>query len=82
MSNKANELNTAKDKLIELINQLQVLDHESEKAIEHFTKYFGNDERIDQFRDERASEAMNSIANVKNQIVSQTKLLEKLVADY
>ncbi|MEZ8862523.1 MULTISPECIES: hypothetical protein [Vibrio] len=83
MSNeKATELNTANQKLTELINELQVLEREYDQAVEHSASYFGNDDRIEQFRDDRAMEALNRVTSVKEQIENQTQLVRELAVNY
>lgn len=82
MSNKATELNAAKERLSELINELQAREREYDAAIEHSAHYLGNDEEIERIRDEKASHAFETVSSVKKEIMSQVKLLEAIVANY
>ncbi|EHY9845535.1 MULTISPECIES: hypothetical protein [Vibrio] len=82
MCNKTIELNAANQKLTELINKLQDLKSEYRKDVEHSANYYGNDDRIDEFRDNIAMETLARIEIVKEQITSQIKLLRELADNY
>ena len=82
MSNKNAELNAVKEKLVQLINELQECAQEFEKDVNHSANYHGYDEGVEQQRDEIASAAFQRVANVKKEAISQINLLNKLLADY
>ncbi|WP_067700785.1 hypothetical protein [Erwinia sp. ErVv1] len=71
MNSKIFELNATKEKLAKLIDDLNVLEREFDKAIEHSSNYHGHDERIERFRDERAGSLFEIMNEVKNQISNQ-----------
>ncbi len=82
MTDKAMELNAANQKLLELTSQLQVLEREYDKAIEHAANYLGYDERIEQARDDAAQSILSSITSIKSDIEAQTQLINKLASEY
>ncbi len=82
MENKDSALDTATQKLLELINALKSHERDFDKAVEHSANYLGNDDRIEQFRDDRASEALQHVNRVKVEIAAQIELVAKLAANY
>ncbi|TCT60456.1 hypothetical protein EDB44_11277 [Vibrio crassostreae] len=83
MSNdKATELNSANQKLSELINELQSLEREYDEAVQHSANYLGYDERIEQARDEKAQDAFDRVVSVKGKIERQVILVQELAANY
>ncbi|MCY4765880.1 hypothetical protein [Klebsiella aerogenes] len=82
MNSKNVELDAAKERLTKLIDDLHVLEREYDKALDHAANYHGYDEKIENARDKRAEGVFESMNEVKNQIMNQTKLIEALVADY
>jgi hypothetical protein len=82
MNSKNSELNAAKERLAKLIDDLNKLEREYDKAIEHSAHYTGYDENIEKARDEKARGAYESMDRVKKEIAVQTKLIEALVATY
>lgn len=82
MNSKNVELNAAKEILAKLIDDLNVLEREYDKALEHAASYLGYDENIENARDERARSVFENMNEVKNQIMNQTKFIEALVTDY
>ncbi|GLO64213.1 hypothetical protein MACH09_47210 [Vibrio sp. MACH09] len=82
MSDKATELNAANQNLTKLINSLQYLEREYDKAIDHSANYMGNNESIEQVRDAKAMDILKTITSVKKNIELQTQLVQKLAASY
>ena len=82
MCNKAIELSAANQKLSELIEKLQVVEREYDKAVEHSANYLGNDDRIEEVRDDKARSILESVISVKAEIECQTKVVQELVSKY
>lgn len=82
MSNKNAELNTVKENLAQLINELQECTRQYEKDVSHSANYHGCDEGIEQQRDEIAFAAFQRVKNVKQKAIDQANLLNKLLVDY
>lgn len=82
MNSKKDELNAAKEKLAKLIDDLDVIELQFDKAVEHSANYLGNDQRIEEVRDEKARSVYESMNRVKDEIKNQTQLIEKLVDGY
>lgn len=82
MNSKKIELDAAKEKLSKLIEDLDKVEREFDKANEHSAHYMGNDQTIEKGRDEKARNAYERMAGVKEEIVNQTKLIETLVNAY
>lgn len=82
MSDKKTVLIASQNKLAELINQLYVAESEFDAAIDNATNYLGNDQNREQFKDEKAESAYNRLSGIKNEIATQTKLIEQLVSEY
>lgn len=80
MNSKDVELNVAKERMVKLIDELNMLESEYDKALEHAANYHGYDESIENARDEKARAVYNNIIAVKNEIMNQTKVIEALVA--
>lgn len=82
MSDKASELNAAKAKLSELIDKLVHAESAYDKAVEHSANYLGNDERIEEVRDEKARSALKYVMSIKKEIEHQTQVVQSLVSSY
>ncbi|HHE0352526.1 TPA: hypothetical protein ACN348_004208 [Vibrio parahaemolyticus] len=83
MSNdKSDELNAANQKLSLLLNELQSLEKEWDEAVRHSAEYMGDDHRIEQFRDDRAMDALQRVNRVKAEIANQTQLVAELADKY
>lgn len=82
MENKTLELDAANKKLSELMKELKSLERDYDDALTHSANYLGNDDRIEQFRDDRAMEAFQRVQRVKAEIASQIELVAKLAANY
>ena len=82
MSDKASEINAAKEKLSELIDKLLLAQRAYEKAIEHSANYLGNDERIEEVRDKMAHSAFENVTSIKKEIELQNQVLQNLVSNY
>lgn len=82
MSDKKTVLIASQNKLAELINQLYVAESEFDAAIDNATNYLGNDQNREQFKDAKAESAYNRLSGIKNEIATQTKLIEQLVSEY
>lgn len=82
MENKTIELNAANQKLSELMKELQSLERDYDEAVTHSANYLGNDDRIEQFRDDRAMEALQRVQRVKAEIATQIQLVATLAANY
>ncbi len=82
MENKSLELDAANQKLSELMKELKSLERDYDEAVAHSANYLGNDERIEQFRDDRAMAALQRVQRVKAEIATQIELVAKLAANY
>ncbi|EKO3386805.1 hypothetical protein OMA36_003097 [Vibrio fluvialis] len=82
MSVKASEINAANTKLSELIDKLVIAERVYDKAIEHSANYYGNDERIEEVRDEMARRDREYVMSIKKEIEHQTQVLQNLVSGY
>lgn len=82
MCNKAIKLSAANQKLSELIEKLQVVEREYDKAVEHSANYLGNDERIEKVRDDNAFSILESVKSIKTEIERQTEVVQGLVSKY
>lgn len=79
MTELATALNAETTKLVELIDVLKNADLDYDEAIDRAAKYLGNDDRIEQARDERAQSAYLQRENAKQSVVSQLKVIEALI---
>ena len=84
MSNQAIaiELDAASKKLSDLVNELNELEIEYDKAIEHSANYLGNDVDIERIRDEKAMSVLNRLTRVKADMKRQAQQVQDLAAKY
>lgn len=82
MSDKASELNAANAKLSELIDKLVHAESAYDEAVAHSANYLGNDERIEEARDEMARSAFEYVVSIKREIEHQTQAVQSLVSSY
>ncbi len=79
---KSIELEVANERLSQLIKELQSLERAYDEALTHASNYMGNDERIEQVRDDRAMELYQNLQRVKAEIAAQIQLVAKLASNY
>lgn len=84
MSNQAIaiELDAASKKLSDLVNELNELEIEYDKAVEHSAQYLGNDVDIERIRDEKAMSVLNRLTRVKADMKRQAQQVQELAAKY
>ncbi|MBY7854356.1 hypothetical protein KW429_11670 [Vibrio fluvialis] len=79
---KSIELEVANERLSQLMKELQSLERAYDEALTHASNYMGNDERIEQVRDDRAMEVYQNLQRVKVEIAAQIQLVAKLASNY
>lgn len=76
--NKNTELDTAQKNLAKLMKDLKTAEIDYDKAVTHSAEYMGNDEAIEQIRDDKARSAFMCVERIKEEIAIQTKLIKRL----
>lgn len=78
MNNNNPELSAAIEKLAQLNADLQAAEQECDAALTHAANYLGNDDEIEQHRNDLARAALNHVSKIKELISNQIKLIESL----
>ncbi|HDY7429463.1 MULTISPECIES: hypothetical protein [Vibrio] len=75
MENKTLDLDAANKKLSELMKELKSLERDYDDALTLSADNLGNDDRIEQFRDDKVMEALQRVQRVKVEVASQVELV-------
>jgi len=80
MSEKADELEAATQKLSGLVDKLRQAERSLDQALDHAAGYLGNDESIENARDDKARSAYEEVINTKKEIELQAQSVQQLVS--
>ncbi|NSM26859.1 hypothetical protein HT094_22425 [Shewanella sp. ZOR0012] len=79
MNNNNPELSAAIEKLAQLNIELQQAERESDAAFTHAANYLGNDDEIENHRDNLAGSAYESVKTIEKMLSNQVDLINILM---
>lgn len=80
MSEKADELEAAIQKLSGLVDKLRQAERSYDQALDHAARYLGNDDSIENARDDKARSAYEEVIKTKKEIELQAQSVQQLVS--
>ncbi|WP_413486098.1 hypothetical protein [Shewanella baltica] len=79
MGDNATELSAAIEKLAQLNTKLQQAERAYDQALTHAANYLGNDDEIEEHRDNLAKSALDDVMRIREMIANQAELIKMLM---